>query len=332
MNTPATTSTDSQPAAAPATQSPEDLLKIAADVDAGGTPPAPITEKPADKPSDKPADAGTPKPTDKGSAEDKTKDGQKPDDKKTDPNAKPETAYTKAQKERERQENLLKGFEEEKQKFRAEIQREREQLAAERQKLEEQRTRKPEGPGPEHYEQLAKEYEEAGNTKMAEAARQRAKEVREEQARAQTPTKSMDGTPAPNSPEFKTKWNETIVRLESEFPELKDPKNPLVVQTNLLINDKNFGRFFKSHTDGVQAALEVAKIMHLGNQAIEKTKGLEEKLTAANAEVERLTKLTSITGAPPGAAPSSIKLEDMTPAQREAHMMKLAQAADGGGT
>lgn len=305
-----------------------DIMKFAADVDAGKTPAAApeTTAKPDAKPTAETngataeTDAGkkgkeTATPSEKGAAE-----------------PKPESAYTKAQKERARQENLLKNFQQEKEAFRQEraaFQAELEGLRREVKALK----AAPAGPAKDEngfsadqWDQVAKKYASEGNDEMAEAARQRADKLRRQAPVAETSTAPADPEKAWQTPEFQKKWAETTDAILKEEPALADPANPLVGAVNNLVNDKTWGAFFRARPDGLRAAVEVAKL----TQRAAQSEALQKELETTKKELERLTKLTQPRGSLPAApVPGKKSLADMSPAEADAYVRSVAAAADG---
>lgn len=317
-----------------------DIMKIAMEADAkaealGGNPapaaPAAPAAKPDDKPADKTPDGTTGKPDNKGSAE---KPGDKPADKPADkPEEKKEgSAFDKARKERERQENLLKDFQKEKDAFRAEKAQIQTEVANLRRELDQLRQRAAAEPVKDKhgltakdYKELAKDYAAKGNTEMAEAAKERAAELEQQQPAAPAATTATD---AFRTPEFQSAWQKNVQELITANPELGNADSPVVRAANSLVNDQNYGRFFRSHPDGIKAAVEVAQLMQRAESAktlqteLETTKG---DLTKAKAEIERLTKLMQPNGSPPaGPAPEGKKPEEMSGDE----ILAIARAAD----
>lgn len=280
----------------------------------------------------KPADASqeTAKPAGKGN---EAKPGDKPENKGTE---KPLTEFEKAKKEKERAAEVLKGFQKEKEQLRARDQaREAElkQLRAEVQAL-----KKP-AAGPakdqhgftaETYEKLAKQYEEQGNDEMAQAAREKVAELR---AKATAPAAANAAEPW-KDPAFEAEWQGHVKQLIDADPSLADPANPVVVATQGLLNNPVYGRYFRNFPDGIKMAHEVALLMRdaqTASSAKEQLAAKETELKTARAEIERLTGLLQPRGSLPGKPPAGEKdFADMTEEEQDAHMRRVAEAADRG--
>lgn len=244
-----------------------------------------------------------------------------------------ESEFTKAKKERDRQEGLLKNFQAEKETFRAEkgalmsqmdaLRREVTQL---RQKTQSGEARDTRGLTAKQYEELADKYRKDGNDEMATAARDAAEALRKQGGPVQTANVDPWKTP-----EFQTEWNQhrdEIVRTE---PELGNPENPLFQATNKLVNDPQWGQFFRALPSGIKAAVEVAKLMQANNAA----KELQAKLTAAEAEttkhkaeVDRLNALLQPRGGLPPTPVTKGEGGDLSTDQ----VLEIAKAADRGET
>lgn len=256
------------------------------------------------------------------------------------PEAKAETPYAKAQRERERQQSLLKNFDAEKAAFRQEQAR----VAAEQQALRNEVAQlkagaKPAAAGPardehghtaEAYEDIAQDYEDEGNSRMAELARNKAKALRAQPqpsaAGAAVPAgASQPSTEKWQSPEFQQQWQAEAAAIVQAEPALAKPDHPIFQRVNQLVNDPKYGRLFKADPTGLRAAVEVAKLEQMAGQA----QPLKKSLDAAQAEVKRLTALLSPRGSLPASpAPGQKSLDHMSEPEREAHVLAAAFAAD----
>lgn len=324
----ATTETQTAPATTEAAA--PDLMALAAQADAGTLPETTSATPPAQETKDgKPAEKGSAETTttdDKSKTADKTKADATKD-------AKPESPYTKAQKEQARLSDSWKKLEAEK----AEVRKLQQELQAERAKIAQPKpasTPKKSEPSAEDYEELAKQYEEEGNTKLAKAAREAASQAREA---AKNEPKTATGTgavDASNTPEFQQGWQKSVQELIAEDPELAKPDNPVVQVANNICNHPQYGRFIKSHPDGIKMAVEVAKLVReagASTQLKTQVTDLTDKLAKANAEVERLTKATALSGSSPtGTKPGAKAITDMSTSDAEKTVAQLAAAADRG--
>lgn len=323
---------DSAPAAS---TTDADILAMAQAADAGLPIPAssPASEQPTPSPTAASVENAPTQqdPNAEPKPEDKAK--EKPADPK--PEAKAETPYAKAQKERERQQSLLKKFDEEKAAFRREQQAYAQEVEQMRRELAQLKTAgKPAPSGPardadgitaEAYEQLSKDYEEEGNSRMAEAAREKAKALRAAPPAMQAGAQPATATEAWRTPEFNQKWQAEAAAIVQAEPELGRPENPVFQRVNQLVNDPQYGRLFRADPTGIRAAVQVAKL----EQAAAAAEPLRKERDAAQAEVKRLTALLSPRGSHPAApAPGQKSLDSMTEIEREAYVYAAAAAAD----
>jgi len=248
---------------------------------------------------------------------------------------KKETQFEKAKGEAERRDRSWKALEQEKAEVRAEKAEQQALLQQLRREVEQLRTAQPTGPAKdehgataEDYAALAKRYAAEGNDELAEAARARAQKLNQPAARSADQSATFD------SPEFQRKWREETQQLIAKDPELANPESPVVKAANSIIADPKYGRFFKSHPDGITAAVEVARLLRSNAQAQETTQQLtttRADLTKAQAEITRLNSLLHPRGSHPAGQPGgALKIEDMNAAEAQAAIMEMARAADRG--
>lgn len=322
-----------------------DMMKIAAEADArlDSTPEATapdVTAAPATAPQETngmPPEAGKDAPT---TTDAKAPAAAKPTEDKAQPDApkapaKPETKFEKAKAEAERRDRSWKALEEEKAQVRAKAAAVETELQQVRREMEQLRA-KPTGPAKdehgataEDYQALAKRYAAEGNDELAEAARARAEKLRQPAAAAAT-----NGAATFDSPEFQSKWRATAQELIAKDPQLANPEHPLVKAANGILADRNYGRFFKSHPDGIVAAVEVARLLHSdanGKQATQRLAASEQELTKAKAEITRLNSLLQPRGSHPAGQPGrERKIEDLPAAEAHEAILAMARAADRG--
>lgn len=317
-----------------------DMLALAAQADAQldtSSAPAPAeAAAPATAPQENtgvpPAEGKDAKPEAQAPDAAKKEEPAKADDKP----AKKESNYEKAKGDAERKDRSWKALEEEKAQVRAEKARYEAELATARRELAQLRTAKPAGPAKdehgntsEDYRALAARYAAEGNDDMAALAKAKAEKLSQSAAPAAT-----QGTPAAETPEFKAQWQNHTQQLIAQDPELANPENPVVKAANAILADANYGRFFKSHPDGIKAAVEVARLMQANQAQQETTKKLKETeatLTKAQAEVQRLNGLLQPRGSHPAGQPGSDrKIEDMNADEAAAEIQRIARAADRG--
>ncbi len=303
---------------------------IAADNGTGTTPSAETTP-PAQGKDGKPAEQGkdSAKPEEK-PAGDKPAATDKPATDKSD------SAFSKAKKDSERRDNSWKALDAEKNAFREEKTKIEAEVQTLRRENEQLRKQPPAPAAPvkdEHgfdaatYEALAKRYDAEGKDDMATLAREKVAALQKLQATTQPDAPAVTAGEAWKTPEFQKTWDAGVAQLVATMPELKDPNHPLVKATNAYVNDPKWGRFFRSHPDGIHAAVEVAKMQQEAARVGEVTK----QLATATAEIERLNKLVQPAGSHAGGpVPEAKKFTDMSAAEAENAVLAAAAAADRG--
>lgn len=335
-------SPDTQPAAPAAAPSPTetsdaDLLRAATEADnasAASLEPATPAEPAAEKPE------GT-----TGQPPEAAAQGKQPE---KDPNAKPdpapdtkkaETDFAKKQAEVARRDKSWKALDEEKQKFRAEEGALRSEVDTLRRELTQLKQRPAPSAGPakdehghtaEDYAQLARSYRQEGRDDLAEAALARADKLRHQPATATAPTHAPGSPEAFAAPEFQKEWQGHVQAIIQAEPDLAKAEHPLVRATNALLQDPTYGRFFKTHPDGIRAAVEVVKIMRTadeGRKAQEELKAAREELKKLGAEKARLDGLLQPrSGQPTGPVPTARTGAELS----DAELLAAASAADRG--
>ncbi len=284
--------------------------------------------------------SASPEQTETPAAQGEAQQQQKPEpSKETPPTApegqKPESAFTKAQKEKARREKTW-----------AEINAEKEQLAADRKALEEERKRlaeeqhrqpaKPETPqskySAEDYDAAAKHFEAKGDYELAEQAKAKAAELRAappprpEQGSAAAAPQNQVSTPFGAMPreQFMTTWQSTLERLVKAEPDLNNKDSELGRTTAEMLRTYPLLNHIPT---GIQDAVAAAKLTIQARRV----PVLEKELAAAKAELERLNKTNSLRGGPPGMPPAAPKsIEDMSLDEAEAAARAAALAADQG--
>lgn len=329
------TKTASESTATAATTEP-DLLKLATAADA-----AVETDQPATSTATAPQKTdGT--PTDEGESAktpgDKSGTEAKPEG-KTDAKTGDESEFSKAKKEADRRDRSWKALDAEKNEFRAEknrmeaeVQGLRREMATLRQQAQAAQPAKDHtGATAADYDQLAAKYDAEGNEDLAKAAKERANALR--QKATSVDANAPAGEPW-KAPEFQAEWQRNVQAVITADPTLADPKNRVVGTANNLVNDPNYGRFFRAHPDGIKAAVEVAKIILASAEAGDlknKYSELETQSKKDRAELARLNGLLQPRGSHPSGPPAGAKsLEEMTDTEAEAFVRRAAAEADRG--
>lgn len=251
---------------------------------------------------------------------------------------KPDSAFTKAQKEKARREKTW-----------ADINAEKERLAAKERELEERskrfseeqhRQRNPE-PTPskpkysaEEYEAVAEDFDRKGEFDLAATARATAKQLREEQAKGaqpQRPEQGPAGVPQVNTPfggmpqeQFMAGWQSNLEMLSKAEPDLANKDSELGKTTAEMLRTYPL---LSTYPTGIRDAVGAAKLTIQARRV----PVLEKELAATKAELERLNKTNSLRGGPPGMPPAGPKsIEDMSLDEAEAAARAAALAADQG--
>jgi hypothetical protein len=238
-----------------------------------------------------------------------------------------ETKYERAKKEQDRQKSLLAGFDEEKARARAEIAAEKQRIAEEKARLEEERLRvrqerNGQRPTDENgnpiyssYElrQLAKDYrrralkgEEGPNGENYGEISERA-EVEAERAAAREAKEQQE--------RFERRQTALAMETMTAHPDLADENSPLQQEIKAVFAQEAemsrlYGRpsVFRQIEDGFPMAVEVAKLRLKAADSDKK----DTRISELEAEVDRLTKLTSLGSSSPVQARQPKPREQMT--------------------
>lgn len=189
---------------------------------------------------------------------------------------------------------------------------------------EEKLAERPEAPGNvkdpgKIYDDLARDFRNKGDHKMAELALEKAEEVRDK-------VRQADSVPEPDAhwhkPAFQRGWSDARDTLIRQDPALADPANPVVKIANDLVNDKEMGPIARSHPNGLKAAVGIARLMIEANSHRLQVQKLRE-------EVKRLSSLTSVEGGNGWNASSRKSPDDMSDVERDAYLRRAMLNADG---
>ena len=256
------------------------------------------------------------------------------------PETKPEdeSKYAKAQKERERQDRSWKKLEEDKCFLRSGL--DSIQAAKKAEELEEfaknnstsplladlalekarvlraaihaQRDltyRDSHGYSAEDYEAFAKNSEDAD---LAERAKAKAAALRKEEG---------DTKANASREEFTKGWQENLNKVLEADPDLKDENSEAGKALRAVLKDRPC---FSTTPDGIKHAAEFAKLQRQSGLV----SGLQQENQDLKTEIERLNKLTGITGSGPSKKPVTKSFDEMTTAEREAELTRMAKEAD----
>jgi hypothetical protein len=241
------------------------------------------------------------------------------------PEQKPETPYSKAKKEEERQKSLLANFEKEKQQFRAEIEAEKQRLASEKAEIErfKQIPRSKDG-SPHKF--TATQYTEAADDfyGRAKQAFDNGDIDQGKQLLAQAESLSKSGAEVAQFEQQQAQqqsykqhesiWNQNAAYAVQQDPSLKDPENPVTKEVMAILDPKTpSGREWAPFLRGIPNGFGVAaQIMKWKVAAVENS-ALSEKLKSTEAELEKARARIGIRPAPSAGMPSAKTPDNMSP-------------------
>lgn len=305
-----------------------DLRALAMQADAGVDVDAIIAEKSAKKTTTTPA---TPAPAEgtKKEGEPQPEADKKPDTAPTEGAGKDEKKKSEYELSKERK----KAADEERfDRNWKKLNEEKEALRREREALEAARAKAPAAkPKPAadargltaaDYERTAKELEADGDIGAARAARKIAAELQAKDDEAANAAKSHEPAAPARGGEFDERAAaEEAHQLMTEDPSLRDVKNPLVIEANRLMGDKDWGPLFR-RPGGIRAAVEAAKVSMEARAAT----GLRTENAALKKELEQLRRATDPGGSP--AVPRKSAQAGAGKPLTDAELYELAAQAD----
>lgn len=237
--------------------------------------------------------AGTPATADK--AKQDAEKG-KPQDQSQSRFAKERERQTKSWSELNTQKEALK-------REREEFDRQREEYQAELDKAEE-------GFSAETFEDAAKKFEEAGKLELAEAARAKAKQLRENPDPKATSRKARLEAAKKKTEAQNKEWT---LKAGVDFPELAKDKSPLQMRVAQLFQEEPD---LKAHPKGIYVAARIANL----EAAAASVPGKDKELAQLRAKASELEKLTS-----PGGEGGPTNLPGVKPFDQMSGDEQLAQ-------
>lgn len=280
-----------------------DLLAAAMKADAGEINPEEVPAVEAKPESDSPTDDATKEPA-------KTQEAAKEPAKEPETKPEDESRYTKAKKEQERQDRSWKKLEEEKAALRAEKEAiEKAKQDTEKAKANAEVFRDDHGYSAEDYEAFAKSSEDPD---LAERAKLKAAELRgRESATKQNAARDQ----------FVSEWGKNLKEAIDQNPDLKDENSDMGKELKKVLAERPV---FSMAPDGIKHAVEFVKLQRQSGLV----SGLETENKALKEEIARLNKLTGLGGGGPAKKPAAKSQDDMTPAEREADLIRQAEELD----
>lgn len=224
-------------------------------------------------------------------------------------------AREKREKERERLSKSWQDLDAEKERVRsteAELKKRETELAEREKQLSTPRYTA------DDYEAVAQKLETEGKDELAAQARQQAEALRK--GKGDQLVQTLEGQKKQQE-EFITSWNENLDAQKKENPDLLDDESELAKAVKANLKEIPVLSYMP---DGINWAVKLAKLQEAAGGAGK----LREELDAAQKEIERLTELTSTEGGGLHSRPKPKKFEEMSLAEQEAHLERLANEAD----
>jgi hypothetical protein len=122
--------------------------------------------------------------------------------------------------------------------------------------------------------------------------------------------------------QYQALWVSKMTEAAKDEPDLMNPQSPLCQAMQKLLQEH--GTFLYGNPDGFKYGLEFVK----KQMAAESVSELRDKLTKAEAEVQRLTKATTPLGAGPTTPIQPRKLDDMSTDEQIKELERMAARAD----
>ena len=205
------------------------------------------------------------------------------------------------------------------------VQAEKARLKAEREALESQRSSRAssEAPkeeakqssrkfSPEDYREAAKNYRGEGRDDLAQIAEQRAAEVEaEERKEIEEKTKS----------EMKSAWDKNLLKEVEENPELKDSSSSLYKAVSEMLERH---AILRNYPAGINDAVQIAKMRIKAETA----SGLEKKVAEYERELAQLRKATTPASGQPSAPAKQKAFHELSSADQEKELLRMAMEAD----
>jgi hypothetical protein len=255
----------------------------------------------------------------KDDSQDKDKGGEEDPDGKDGESGKDLTPYEKARQKREAERQRLndswKKLDTEKEEVRT-----KEQTLKEREeelKRREEAAKKPRY-GASDYERLAERYDNEGNADLAEMARRKAAQIREEGEKTVDQQLQQERQ---RRDEFVKQWRQNQAALEEKHPELKDKDSEFYREGMKVLKEIPQLTW---DPNGINHAAEIAQL----RLSAKKAETLDEELGEARKEIERLNGLLDPGESSPHQRGGEKSFDDMSASEQEKFLAKAAAEAD----
>lgn len=224
-----------------------------------------------------------------------------------------DSKYQKARKDSERLDKSWKSLNDEKEKFRAE----REKELAEIKRLREESVKKEADDPllkyePDELEEAAKEWDEEGDTELAERARKEAVRLRKVKGELEAQKQNAAFEETRNRA-----WNESM----EKYPSLKDINSEFSQGVISLIKQE---KVFSLYPEGWRDAARVVEL----RQKAAKAESFEKRVKELEDENKKLREATAISGSPPSDRAKAKSFSEMSPAEMDAYLTRQAKEHD----
>ena len=235
---------------------------------------------------------------------------------------KSQSKYSRAKKTQERANKTWRDANAEKNS----VKKERAELEAERKAFEDQQSvsrneitqRSAQSRySPEEYEALAREFEDEGDDKNAEAATKAAKQAREAIAEQDAKTQQA---------KFVAKWDSNWKAAAAEHGDLNDQNSSLFKMVGRLLEQKPV---LTQYPGGITDAVEGATMYLQANRSA----SLEKQVSDLKKQVAEYEEKTQLNGSQPGSNILQVESFDQLPVDKQrSELMRAMQQADDSGT
>jgi hypothetical protein len=251
------------------------------------------------------------------------------------PEEKPETPYSKAKKEEERQKGVLAGFEKRKQETEAQFQQREAEIARREAQLAKQTAipRRPDGSPHEfsskQYEKAADDFYGRAKAALAQGDIEKSNEYLAQaevcsQSAGQVAQFEQQAAQEQNAKQYQSVWMQNRDYAVQQNPELQDPENPVRKEVDQLFQDKDWKPVLLGIPNGFGVA---AQIMKWKVEATERSALLKENQQLKQERDEARARI-GIRPAPSAGMPQPTTFDNMSDAQRRQALMEHAREED----
>lgn len=246
---------------------------------------------------------------------------------------KPKVAQTKLspEKEKQRTENLLKGFEEKKQAFYKEkadfeAQKKSFQEQLEKQVREEYKKKRPDVVNitPETYMQMAEDAKANGDYDKADEYRAQAYQLKEDLKAFNEEEAKSKQQQEEHQAQLATHRKKVVEQITETYPEITQPDSPIRKHLDELSADEGLNQFFSSHPNGYYYA---AKAAYDRSQA-ELVPALAEEVKSLKAQLKEMHKKSSPATSFDNGGMNPKSINQMNREEKANYYKRMAEDAD----